>query len=103
MRVGTAHEGRVQRGRSSNIVDEAALAGEQRRIFQAGDTGPNEGCHGRARVTVKLRNISAAQWICSLPRLRGRVGVGATLLSPFCLPPPPLSPPRARGGPAAPR
>jgi hypothetical protein len=40
MRIGAAHEGRMKRSRQAQIVDEAALAGEQRRILLALDRGP---------------------------------------------------------------
>src|SRR5262249_18029769 len=42
----------------------------------------------------EVRHSGAARWTCSLPRLRGRVGVGANLTS--CTPPPSPSP--ASGG-----
>ena len=37
MGVGAAHEGRVQQPRQRDVVDEAALSGQQRRILEARD------------------------------------------------------------------
>src|SRR5262249_3838458 len=46
--------------------------------------------------SVQLRNSGATRWARSLPRLRGRVGVGANSLCSSCEPPPCPSP--ASGG-----
>src|SRR5436190_23863417 len=47
MRIGAAHESRMKCSRQAQIVDEAALAGEQRRILLALDRGPEPLCsHG---------------------------------------------------------
>ncbi len=40
MRVGATHESRVQRAGQAHVVNEAAVPGEQRRVFLALDRGP---------------------------------------------------------------
>src|SRR5580704_11157135 len=69
MRVGTAHEAGVQHPRQHHVADEAAAAGEQRRIFEAQDTGAEMlRAHGerplmrsgRQRYTERIALQSAA-------------------------------------------
>ena len=45
MRVRAAHEGGDQRASRGNVVDETALAGQKRLVFQARHTGSDRSIH----------------------------------------------------------
>ena len=45
MRMRTADEGRDQRAGRGNVIDETAIAGQQRLVFQAGDTRSDQFIH----------------------------------------------------------
>ena len=51
MRVRAAHEGRLQHARQPEVVDEAALALEQRLVFEPGDRAADDP-HARRRFAA---------------------------------------------------